>query len=46
MKKQKFESKKDLFASFELTNNEMLNVKGGKKGTDPIHIPSPPPPKI
>jgi len=45
MKKQNFN--KELFESFKLTNNEMLNVKGGKVGIDKdIFVPSPPPIKI
>ena len=46
MKKQNLKFKKELFESFELTNNEMLNVKGGAiKGGD-INFPAPPPVRI
>jgi len=32
----------DFFAAFELTNEEMMAVKGGDIG-DPVPIPPPPP---
>ena len=45
MKKQNFEFKKKLLEGFELTNNEMLNVKGGIKPSD-IYLPGYPPIRI
>ena len=46
MKKQNLKLKKERFEGFELTNNEMLNVKGGAiKGGD-IGLPTPPPIRI
>ena len=46
MKKQKIEFKKELFESLKLTNDEMLNVKGGTIKPGDICIPSPPPIRI
>jgi hypothetical protein len=44
MKTQNFELAKDIFNAFELTNEEMINVRGGDpEGGD---IPTPPPTKI
>jgi hypothetical protein len=42
MKTQNFELAKDIFDAFELTNEEMINVRGG----DPDGVPTPPPTKI
>jgi len=42
MKTQNFELTKDIFDAFELSNEEMINVKGGDGGD----IPCPPPTKI
>jgi hypothetical protein len=44
MKTQNFELKKDIFDEFGLSNEEMINVRGGDmNGGD---IPVPPPTKI
>lgn len=44
MKTQNFELTKDIFDAFELTNEEMINVRGGDPGTG--EIPTYPPTKI
>lgn len=46
MKKQNFESKKKLFEGFKLTDNEMLNVKGGAIKPGDIYLPGYPPIRI
>jgi hypothetical protein len=43
MKTQNFELTKDIFSAFELSNEEMINVRGGDPDGD---IPAPPPTKI
>ena len=43
MKTQNSEFTKDIFDAFELTNEEMINVRGGDG--DPV-FPCPPPTKI
>ena len=44
MKTQNPEQRKDIFEGFELTNEEMINVRGGDPG--PGDYPVPPPTKI
>ena len=44
MKTQNFDLTKDIFDAFELTNEEMINVRGGDPGNG--DIPVPPPVKI
>jgi hypothetical protein len=44
MKTQNFELTKDIFDAFELSNEEMINVRGGDPGTG--DYPVPPPTKI
>jgi hypothetical protein len=44
MKTQNSENRKDLFEGFELTNEEMINVRGGDPGVG--DYPTPPPTKI
>ena len=44
MKNQDFELTKDIFDAFELSNEEMINVRGGDP--DNGDIPTPPPIKI
>jgi hypothetical protein len=44
MKNLNSELAKDLFNEFALSNEEMINVRGGDG--DPITIPTPPPIKI
>ncbi|HOW40959.1 MAG TPA: hypothetical protein PL123_10480 [Bacteroidales bacterium] len=44
MKTQNPEQKKDIFEGFELTNEEMINVRGGDPGAG--EYPTPPPTKI
>jgi hypothetical protein len=44
MKTQNFELTKDIFDAFELSNEEMINVRGGDAGSG--DIPVPPPTKI
>jgi len=44
MKTQNPEQKKDIFEGFELTNEEMINVRGGDPGAG--DFPVPPPTKI
>jgi hypothetical protein len=44
MKTLNFELTKDIFDEFVLTNDEMINVRGGE--LDPIPTPSKPPIKI
>ena len=43
MKTQNLELTKDIFDAFELTNEEMINVRGGDGDTV---FPTPPPVKI
>ena len=44
MKTQNFELEKDIFVAFELTSEEMINVRGGEAGNG--DYPVPPPTKI
>jgi hypothetical protein len=44
MRTQNFELAKDIFDAFELTNEEMINVRGGDPGNG--DIPATPPTKI
>jgi hypothetical protein len=44
MKTQNFELTKDIFDAFELSNEEMINVRGGDAGD--VTYPTPPPTKI
>ena len=44
MKTKNFELTKDIFDAFELTNEEMITVRGGDAGND--DWPTPPPTKI
>ena len=44
MKNQNFELTKDIFDAFELSNEEMINVRGGDP--DNGDIPTPPPIRI
>ena len=46
MKTQNPEQKKDIFKGFELTNEEMINVRGGDPGAGSGDFPVPPPTKI
>jgi len=46
MKKQKIDFKKELFEGCKLTNNEMLNVKGGSIKPEDICMPGYPPIRI
>jgi hypothetical protein len=43
MKNQTFELTKDIFTSFTLLNEEMINVRGGDGEGEPIVKPSIPP---
>ena len=43
MKTQTFELTKDIFSTFALANEEMINVRGGDGGGEPIVLPTPPP---
>ena len=43
MKTRNFELTKDIFDAFELSNEEMINVRGGDEGQS---FPTPPPTKI
>jgi hypothetical protein len=44
MKTQNFDLTKDIFDAFELSNEEMINVRGGDPGNG--DYPAPPPTKI
>ena len=44
MKTQNFDLTKDIFDAFELSNEEMIKVRGGDPGD--VNIPTPPPTKI
>lgn len=44
MKTLNFKKTNDIFSGFALSNEEMINVRGGHG--DPIVIPNPPPVKI
>jgi hypothetical protein len=39
MKTLNFEKTKDIFAGFILSNEEMINVRGGDADGDPIPVP-------
>jgi hypothetical protein len=43
MKTMKLDLSKDIFNEFTLSNEEMINVRGG---SDPVALPNPPPIKI
>ena len=44
MKTQNFELAREIFDAFELSNDEMINVRGGDSGSN--DFPTPPPTKI
>lgn len=46
MKTQNFELGKDIFSTFTLLNEEMINVRGGGDEGEPIVLPTPPQPMI
>jgi hypothetical protein len=46
MKTLNFEKTSEFFAEFVLSNNEMINVRGGKGEGVPIVLPPVPPIKI
>jgi|WetSurMetagenome_2_1015567.scaffolds.fasta_scaffold70650_2 hypothetical protein len=43
MKTQTLELTKDIFSTFALHNEEMINVRGGNSEGEPIVLPTPPP---
>jgi hypothetical protein len=45
MKTLNFEQTNDIFGRFELSNEEMINVRGGNPG-EPVILPTPPIVKI
>ena len=46
MKTLNYKTTDEIFANFELTNNEMINVRGGSADGDPVILPTNPPIKI
>jgi hypothetical protein len=46
MKTLNFSTSNEIFASFVLTNNEMINVRGGSSEGEPTVMPTTPPVKI
>jgi hypothetical protein len=43
MKTQTSELTKDIFSTFALANEEMINVRGGNDECEPKVLPTPPP---